>query len=79
MQEYLSTKLYVSRQHAELLVQDGILSVRSLPSAANGTFNGKRQLQSGEFVPISVGDVIGFGGNDPETQKEAAYFRVMQL
>lgn len=77
MQEYLKGKFYVSRRHAELSIADGKLQIRSLETATNGTHINGVQIPTNKLTELNAGDVVGLGGNDPQTQKEAAYFQVV--
>lgn len=77
MQDYLKSRLYVSRRHAELFMEDGRLMIRGFETATNGTHVNGVQVNPGEAMPLNHGDIIGLGGNDAAVQKEAAYFKVL--
>lgn len=77
MQEHLKTRLYVSRRHAELLIDEGVLLLRSFSEAVNGSHINGVAVMPGVTVRLAEGDIVGLGGNDPQTQPEAAYFRVV--
>ena len=79
MQEYLRNKLYVSRNHAELFVTEGILYITGLATATNGTYVDGVAIPAERSVALREGSLVGLGGNDARTQPEAAYFQVMVL
>ena len=79
MQEYLKNKLYVSRRHAELMVVDGKLQIKSFATTTNGTYVNGSAVSPNEAIELNPGDVVSLGGNDAATQKEAAYFQVVVL
>lgn len=76
MQEYLAQKLYVSRQHAELLVEDNKLFIRNI-SKTNYTYVNNTKIPQEKFE-LHDGDEIGLGGNsvNGSRQQDAAYFLV---
>ena len=76
MQEYLSAKLYVSRQHAELIVEGNCLFIRNI-SQTNYTYVNNIKIPEGK-QELHDGDEIGLGGNmqNGNRQDEAAYFQV---
>lgn len=79
MQEYLLNKLFVSRRHAELSVADGVLQIKSFETAKNGTHINGVAIAPNEPVALHDGDIVGLGGNDASTQKDAAYFQVVVM
>lgn len=78
MQDYLKDKFYVSRKHAELSVKQDKLYVKSLSNAINGTHINSVTILPNEEIELNVGDIVGLGGNNPDNQKEAAYFKVIK-
>jgi pSer/pThr/pTyr-binding forkhead associated (FHA) protein len=52
----------VSRKHAEVILQDGAVSVRDLGSTNGTTVNG--EPVSGDAVPLAPGDVVSFADNE---------------
>lgn len=73
---YLKDKCYVSRRHAELTLENGLLSLLNL-SHTNFTYvNNKRCVA--ETVELHDGDELGLGGNcrDGKRQQDAAYLTV---
>jgi hypothetical protein len=73
--EYFDNKRFVSRTHMKLIKLGELLQLQDLESS-NGTFiNGKR-IEKG-IAMLNNGDLIGMGGNDPKTQKDAAYLKVV--
>ena len=79
MREYLSSKLYVSRKHAELNldVAAGILSIKNC-NTTNYTFVNNTMISGDASVELKDGDEVGLGGNEQNgsRQPEAAYFLV---
>ncbi len=78
MSEYLKNRLFVSRRHAELSFSDGKLMVKSFAATTNGTFVNGEEITPDTGIELHAGDVVGLGGNDPETQKMSAYFEVIE-
>ena len=76
MKEYLLSKSYVSRKHAELFLEAGKLFVRNV-SQTNYTFVNNKKIPD-EKVELADGDELGLGGNimNGERQADAAYFLV---
>ena len=76
MQEYLSSKPYVSRRHAELWAENGHLFVKNL-SQTNYTFVNNQKIPEGD-CEVHEGDEVGLGGNiqNGRRQEAAAYFQV---
>jgi len=76
LSEYLADKRYVSRSHAELMLENGRLTVLNL-SGTNYTFVNNNCCVS-EAMELNDGDEIGLGGNNKNGQRqdEAAYFTV---
>lgn len=78
MKEYLTSKPFVSRKHAELMLsEDNRLTIKNC-NATNFTFVNNEEIQTNLAVELHDGDEIGLGGNviDGERQEEAAYFTV---
>lgn len=79
MQEYLLSKPYVSRKHAELSLDTAaaILKIKNC-STTNYTFVNNQMLSGDMTAELKDGDEIGLGGNvqNGSRQPEAAYFRV---
>ena len=76
MSEYLKNKVFVSRRHAELTLEDDRLTIQNL-SRSNFTFiNNNRSVS--ETEELHDGDELGLGGNcrDGRRQDNAAYFTV---
>lgn len=76
MRECLSEKSFVSRVHAKLTVEDGILFIENL-SSTNYTYVNNRRIGHGK-VQLHEGDEIGLGGIciNGNRQDEAAYLVV---
>lgn len=75
MSDYLAAKSYVSRAHAKLTIEDGVLYIENL-STTNFTYvNNKKIVKKTE---LKSGDELGLGGTNinGECQPEAAYFLV---
>ena len=79
LNEYLSTKAYVSRQHGRISVVKDKVFVENL-SRTNKTFVNNVEIPDGEPIAISDGDEIGLGGKtiNGNRQENAAYF-VLQI
>ncbi len=77
MGEYLSTKLFVSRKHAEILSEVGKIWIKNL-SKTNKTFINNNEIEDDKYIELFEGDIIGLGGKeiDGEYQKDAAFFTV---
>ena len=77
MADYLGSRAYVSRRHAELQIREGCLQVKNL-SRTNFTYRNNERIVESEFVTLEDGDLLGLGGVETESgrQPEAAYFRV---
>lgn len=76
LNEYLRPMVWVSRKHAELTFQDGVLTVQDLDSQNHTYVNGKR-VRSGEVRELADGDVLGLGDSRKDTQDcQAAFFRI---
>ena len=77
LRDYLSTKMFVSRRHAELTIVDGKAFVRNL-SSTNKTFVNNVEIPNDEPTAINFGDEIGLGGKviSGTRQEQAAYFVV---
>lgn len=76
MKEYLCDKLYVSRSHADVYVEEGTLYIMNL-SRTNYTYVNNKKIPDGPYE-LQDGDEIGLGGNvrNGIRQEEAAYFQV---
>ena len=77
MKEYLLSKSFVSRKHAEFLIEADKLWVKNY-SNTNHTYVNNEMIRDNEYFELHDGDVIGFGGKEinGSLQDEAAYFRV---
>lgn len=76
MMEYLKPLLWVSRKHAELNFEDGVLTVQDLDSQNHTYVNGKK-VCIGEVIELADGDVLGLGDSRKDTQdSQAAFFRI---
>ena len=77
MQEYLSTKPFVSRKHAELMVEANKLWIKSYNNT-NHTYINNELIKDNEYIELKDGDIIGLGGKEINgiMQKDAAFFRV---
>lgn len=75
MSEYLSSKSYVSRSHAELSVVNGELFIENM-SNTNFTYVNNKKIT--EKTRLNDGDEIGLGGTSINGNKQsmAAYFLV---
>lgn len=75
MSEYLSSKSYVSRAHAKLILENNELYIENL-SGTNFTYINNKKTTAKE--KLSDGDEIGLGGTNinGKSQAEAAYFLV---
>lgn len=76
MKEYLSSKSYVSRIHAELVIEDGLLYIINL-SSTNFTYVNDTKIMEAR-TELRDGDEVGLGGKNinGSRQDEAAYFLV---
>lgn len=79
MREYLSSKPYVSRKHAELMLDAtaGILTIKNC-NTTNYTFVNNTMISDNASIELKDGDEVGLGGNEQNgnRQPEAAYFLV---
>lgn len=79
MREYLTSKPYVSRKHAELTLDStsGILTIRNC-NTTNYTFVNNGMISGDTIRELKDGDEIGLGGNEQNgsRQAEAAYLLV---
>lgn len=79
MQDYLSAKAYVSRKHAELVLN---LSAEKLTikncNSTNYTFVNNEMISGDTCIELKDGDEVGLGGNaqNGTRQEAAAYFIV---
>lgn len=76
MKEYLGSKMYVSRTHAEITVEEAKVYIKSL--GTNHSFVNNTQIPDNETVEIKPGDEIYLGGNDKNGVKQpnAAYLKL---
>ena len=79
MREYLASKPYVSRKHAELSLdtEEASLTIKN-SNTTNYTFVNNQMISGDMAVELKDGDVIGLGGNEQNgsRQPDAAYFLV---
>jgi hypothetical protein len=79
MREYLSSKPYVSRKHAELMLDaaTGVLTIKNC-NTTNYTFVNNTMISNDASIELKDGDEVGLGGNEQNgnRQPEAAYFLV---
>ena len=79
MREYLSSRPYVSRKHAELKLDSAaaVLTIKNC-NATNYTFVNNTMISGDTSVELKDGDEVGLGGNEQNgsRQPEAAYFQV---
>ena len=75
--EYLKSKSFVSRMHANIIIENGSLILENLDNT-NSTYVNNKKMDAGERIPLSCGDEVGLGGfiKDGQRQEEAAYFIV---
>ena len=75
LKEYLSSKVYVSRQHAKLTVVAEKVFIENL-SQTNKTFLNNEEISSETPTAVNNGDEIGLGGKviNGARQENAAYF-----
>lgn len=78
MREHLQPMTWVSRKHAELNFENGILTVQDLDSPNhNHTYVNGKKVRSGEVRELADGDVLGLGDSRKDTPgSQAAFFRV---
>ena len=78
MSQYLTTKKYVSRRHAELLQENEKLYIKNL-SSTNYTYINNEKVEDQKYSELKDGDELGLGGKvvNNESQADAAYFMVM--
>jgi len=79
LSDYLSTKMYVSRQHAEFTIVAGKVFIKNL-SRTNKTFVNNVEISNEEPTALNFGDEIGLGGKviSDVRQDNAAYFVVQE-
>lgn len=77
LKDYLGTKMYVSRQHAEFTIVAGKVFVKNL-SSTNKSFVNNTEISNTEPTALNFGDEIGLGGKviSGTRQENAAYFIV---
>ncbi|MBE5837975.1 FHA domain-containing protein [Butyrivibrio sp.] len=77
MNQYLASKKYVSRRHAELLRENGKVYIKNL-SSTNYTYVNNEKIEDQKYVELKDGDELGLGGKvvNDERQNDAAYFMV---
>lgn len=75
LKEYLSSKVYVSRQHAKMTVVAEKVFIENL-SQTNKTFVNNEEVPSDTPTAVNNGDEIGLGGKviNGTRQENAAYF-----
>jgi ribosomal protein L40E len=75
MKDYLSTKPYVSRQHAKFTVTNGNVYIDNM-GATNSIFVNNSPILSNASILLKNGDEIGIGGKlvNGNRQNGAAYF-----
>ena len=75
LKDYLGSKMYVSRQHAEFTIVAGKVFVKNL-SSTNKTFVNNMEISNDEPTALNFGDEIGLGGKvvSDTRQDNAAYF-----
>ena len=79
LKEYLGSKIFVSRRHAEFTVIAGKVFVKNL-SRTNKTFVNNVEIPSDEPTALNFGDEIGLGGKviSDNRQERAAYFVIQK-
>ncbi len=77
MREYLSSKEYVSRKHAEFLIEANKLWIKNF-SKTNYTYINNERIADDEYVELHDGDIVSLGGKEinGSQQQKAAYFCV---
>lgn len=77
MKDYLAAKSFVSRKHAEFLIEADKIWVKN-HSTTNHTYVNNEMIRDNEYFELHDGDVIGLGGKEinGSIQEEAAYFRM---
>lgn len=79
MREYLATKPYVSRKHAELNLNsaEATLTIKNC-NTTNYTFVNNQMISGDRVIELKDGDEVGLGGNEQNgsRQEAAAYFMV---
>lgn len=75
MQEYLASKSYVSRKHAEFIIENDKLIIRDC-GATNHTFVNNEMLPENGEQELHDGDIVALGGNEINGKRQdlAAYF-----
>lgn len=75
LNDYLSSKAFVSRQHAKLTIIAGKVFIENL-SQTNKTFVNNKPIDDKKPFALKDGDEIGLGGKEIEgnRQNNAAYF-----
>lgn len=75
MKEYLSAKSYVSRAHAKLFLEEGMLYIENM---SNTNFTYVNNMKISGKAKLQDGDEVGFGGMNinGKRQEQAAYFLV---
>lgn len=76
LKEYLSSKAFVSRQHAKLTIVAGKVFIENL-SKTNQTFVNNEPIEDGKPYALKDGDEIGLGGKEigGKRQDDAAFLR----
>lgn len=79
LREYLGSKMFVSRQHAEFTIVAGKVFVKNL-SNTNKTFVNNVEIPNDQPTALNFGDEVGLGGKviSGNRQEKAAYFIVRE-
>lgn len=75
LSEYLAEKQHVSRRHAQLMLVNGILSIKDVGSL-NGTFINSVKIAKDDLVELKHGDRVSLGclwPKDPENSNEGLF------
>lgn len=77
MKEYLASKSYVSRKHAEFVIEENKLVLKDC-GATNHCFVNNEMLAPNGEQELHDGDVVGLGGNEVAGKRQdlAAYFMI---
>ena len=77
MKEYLVSKPFVSRDHAELLCEAGRIWIKN-HSHTNKTYINDNEIEDDKYIELKEGDIIGLGGKriNGVYQENAAFFIV---
>lgn len=76
LKDYLSSKMYVSRQHAKLTIVAGKVFIENL-SKTNQTFVNNEPINDDKPIALNDGDEVALGGKEigGKRQDDAAFFR----